>query len=140
MYAAQACCCLGDAVQALTFLAGDEQEYAVDCLASDLGGITVETASVSSYGKRRLARAQSAVRSSASAVTAALGTMTAAKQLAMSAQAMEDSSYNNGNGSNNNKERQTKKCCHSKIAYTYTRNAYGKTTRSTQIDSWLKIQ
>ena len=55
MYAAEACCCLGDAVQALTFLAGDEQEYAVDCLASDLGGVTVERASVSSYGKRRLA-------------------------------------------------------------------------------------
>jgi len=90
MYAAEACCALGDTVNAMKFLVGDGQDDAFDRLASDLSGVTLETASSNGKGKRRLARGQTVVRSSASVVTAAMGNLTAAKQLAMSAQAMED--------------------------------------------------
>lgn len=90
MYAAEACCALGETVAAMKFLVGDGQDDAFDRLASDLGGVTIETASTNGMGKRRLARAQTAVRSSASAVTAALGNFAAAKKLAITAQAMED--------------------------------------------------
>jgi hypothetical protein len=90
MYAAEASCVLEAPMDAMKFLVGDGQCDAFDRLASDLGGVTIETAATNGKGKRRLARAQTAVRSSASAVTADLGNVTAAKQLAMSAQAMED--------------------------------------------------
>lgn len=90
MYAAEASCALGESMDAMKFLVGDGQDDAFDRLASDLSGVTIETAASNGKGKRRLARAQSVVRSSASAVTAAMGNLTAAKQLAMSAQAMED--------------------------------------------------
>lgn len=95
MYAAESSCAMGLSLDAMKFLAGDGQEDAFDRLASDLGGVTIETAAVNGKGKRRLARAQTAVRSSASAVTADLGNLTAAKQLAMSAQAMEDAYASN---------------------------------------------
>lgn len=90
MYAAEASCALGETVEAMKFLVGDGQDDAFDRLASDIGGVTIETAAANGQGKRRLARAQTIVRSSASAITAAMGNLTAAKQLAMSAQAMED--------------------------------------------------
>lgn len=97
MYAAEASCCLGDGLQAMQFLAGDGSDAdAFNRLAADLGGVTTEQAAASILGKRRLARAQSEVRSSAAAVTAQMGNLTAAKQLALSAQAMEDAAYNNG--------------------------------------------
>jgi len=97
MYAAEASCCLGDGLQAMQFLAGDGSDAdAFNRLASDLGGVDVETAAASDMGKRRLSQAQSQVRSSASAVTAAMGNLAAAKQLAMSAQAMEDAAYQSG--------------------------------------------
>lgn len=73
----------------------NNNEAWLDRLASDLAGVTIETAAVSSKGKRRLARAQTLVRASASIVTATLGgphNMTVAKQLAMSAQSMEETS------------------------------------------------
>jgi tetratricopeptide (TPR) repeat protein len=95
MYAAEASCALGETMNAMKFLVGDGQDDAFDRLASDLGGVTLETASTNGKGKRRLARAQTMVRSSASGVTAAMGNLTAAKQLAMSAQAMEDAYASN---------------------------------------------
>jgi hypothetical protein len=95
MYAAESSCVLGAPVDAMKFLVGDGQGDAFDRLASDLGGVTIETAAANGKGKRRLARAQTAVRSSASAITADLGNATAAKQLAMSAQAMEDAYESN---------------------------------------------
>jgi hypothetical protein len=95
MYAAEASCALGEAGEAYKFLVGDGQADAFDRLASDLGGVTIETAASNGKGKRRLARAQTMVRSSASAATAAMGNLTAAKQLAMSAQAMEDAYESN---------------------------------------------
>ena len=110
MYAAEAACCLGDAPQAMKYLVHNNNNNNVqsqvmpsenngnnnawlDRLASDLAGVTIETAAVSRLGKRRLARAQTLVRATTSVVTATLGgpqNMTVAKQLAMSAQAMED--------------------------------------------------
>jgi hypothetical protein len=95
MYAAESSCVLGKAMDAMKFLVGDGQDDAFDRLASDLGGVTIETAAANGRGKRRLARAQTAVLSSASAVTADLGNFAAAKKLAMSAQAMEDAYQSN---------------------------------------------
>ena len=121
MYAAEASCCLGDAAQAMKYLAhndlspttstpsgqptavtglpnegnGNHNNTLLDRLASNLAGVTIETAAVSGMAKRRLARAQVLVRASACIVTATLGgnhNMIAAKQLAMQAQAMEDAS------------------------------------------------
>lgn len=90
MYAAEASCALGEMVDAMKFLVGDGKDDAFDRLASDLGGVTLETASLNGKGKRRLAKAQTMVRTSASAVTAVTGNSQAAKQLANSANAMED--------------------------------------------------
>jgi hypothetical protein len=95
MYAAEASCALGDAAKARTYLLGDGKGDSIDRLASDLGGVTLETAAANGKGKRRLARAQTMVRSSVSAATAAMGNSTAAKQLAMQAQAMEDAYESN---------------------------------------------
>jgi hypothetical protein len=55
-----------------------------------LGGVIMETATLSDKGKRRFARAQTVVRATASSITASMGNLAAAKQLAMSAQVMED--------------------------------------------------
>ena len=89
MYAAEASCALGDAMASMRFLVGDGKDDAFDRLASALGGVTLEMAASSGQGKARLARAQAMVRSSASAASAGLGNLAAAKQLAVSAQAME---------------------------------------------------
>jgi hypothetical protein len=91
MYASEASCARGDAVQSMLHLVGDGKADAFDRLASDLaGGVTIETAASNPSAKRRLAKAQTFVRCSASAASAHLGNLPAAKQLAMSAQAMED--------------------------------------------------
>lgn len=95
MYAAEASCALGETMNAMKFLVGDGADDAFDRLASDLGGVTIETAAANGKGKRRLARAQTVVRTNAAGVTAAMGNLTAAKQLAMSAQAMEDAYASN---------------------------------------------
>jgi hypothetical protein len=95
MYAAEASCALGKMVDAMAFLVGDGKDDAFDRLASDLSGVTFETASTSDQAKRRLAKAQTMVRSSACAVTAAMGNNRAAKQLAHSANAMEDAYSSN---------------------------------------------
>lgn len=95
LYAAEASCALGEAAEARSLLVGDGKGDAIDRLASDLGGVTLETAAVNGKGKRRLARAQTMVRSCASAATAAMGNSTTAKQLAMQAQAMEDAYESN---------------------------------------------
>lgn len=89
MYAAEASCKSGDMISSIKYLVGDGKDDAFDRLASDLGGVTLETASTNGKGKRRLAKAQAMVRSSACAVTATMGNP-AAKQLANSATAMED--------------------------------------------------
>lgn len=90
MYAAEAACALGDAVQSMTYLVGDGKNDAFDRLATALGGVSLETAANhgGTEGKMRLAKAQAMVRCSASAATANLGNLAAAKQLAMSAQAI----------------------------------------------------
>jgi hypothetical protein len=72
-------------------LAGDGKKDAIDRLASDLGGVTIEMASSNPKAKVRLAKAQTMVRCSASAAYACLGNPGVAKQFAMSAQAMENS-------------------------------------------------
>jgi hypothetical protein len=92
MYASEASCAVGDAPGGMRFLVGDGQDDAFDRLASELGGVTILVAANNVKGKARLARAQSMVRSSASAASAVLGNLTHARQLAMSAQAMEDAS------------------------------------------------
>jgi len=89
MYAAEASCALGELNSAMKFLVGDGKSDAFERMASDLSGVTMETASTNGKGKRRLARAQAMVRSSAGSVTAAMGNP-AAKQLANSATAMEE--------------------------------------------------
>lgn len=95
MYAAEASCALGKMVESMKYLVGDGKEDAFDRLASELGGVTLETAAGNGKGKRRLAKAQTMVRSSACAVTAAMGNTQAAKQLANSANAMEDAFASN---------------------------------------------
>lgn len=90
MYAAEASCAIGELVDSMKYLVGDGKEDAFDRLATELAGVTLETASTNDKGKRRLAKAQAMVRSSACAVTAAMGNPQAAKQLANSANAMED--------------------------------------------------
>jgi hypothetical protein len=89
MYAAEACCALGDMAAAMAYLVGDGKDDAFDRLASDLSGVTLEMAAANEAAKRKLAHAQSMVSSSASAVTAAMGNHRVAKQLAQSARAME---------------------------------------------------
>jgi len=91
MYASEANASLGDPVKSMKVLVGDGKDDAFDRLSSDLGGVTLGMASANNKAKARLAKAQTMVRCSASAATAALGNLTASKQLAMSAQAMENS-------------------------------------------------
>lgn len=90
MYASETSCILGDAISSMKYLVGDGKNDAFDRLASALAGVTIETAASHSgnQGKMRLAKAQAMVRCSASAASAGMGNLTAAKQLAMSAQAM----------------------------------------------------
>jgi hypothetical protein len=88
MYASEASCALGDATSSIKYLVGDGKNDAFDRLAVELGGVTLEMASRDASGKKRLAKAQAMVRCSASAASACLGNLSAAKQLAMSAQAM----------------------------------------------------
>lgn len=89
MYAAEASAALGHSQNSLHYLAGRDvsRSDALDRLAVDLSGITLETASVSSKAKVRLAKAQAMVRCSASAASACCNQMRASKRLAMSAQA-----------------------------------------------------
>jgi hypothetical protein len=91
MYASEACAMLGKTSESMQYLAGDGQNDAVDRLASDLAGVTFEMAASDPKAKTRLAKAQTMVRCSASAASAALGNLSASKQLALSAQAMENS-------------------------------------------------
>lgn len=88
MYAAEASCELGASDKAMAFLVGDGKDDAFDRLASHLSGVSFETA-VNESGKRRLAKAQTMVKSSACTVSATMNNP-AAKQLANSANAMED--------------------------------------------------
>ena len=91
MYASEASASLGDAMTSMKILVGDGKDDAFDRLSSDLGGVTIGMASTNNKAKSRLAKAQTMVRCSASAASASLGNLTASKQLAMSAQAMENS-------------------------------------------------
>ena len=83
MYASEASCALGDDQGGMRILVG----------------VTIEVAASNAKGKARLAKAQSMVRSSASAASAVLGNIGPAKQLAMSAQAMEDAYSSSREGS-----------------------------------------
>lgn len=94
MYGAEASCALGDATAGMTILVGDNDQF-IDRLASDLAGVTLEEAASNQDGKARLAKAQAMVRCNASIVSAELNHMGTAKQLAMSAQAMEGVYRNN---------------------------------------------
>jgi tetratricopeptide (TPR) repeat protein len=91
MYACEASAMIGQAVESMKFIAGDGEKNAIDRLASDLAGVTLETAATDPKAKARLAKAQAMVRCSASAASACLGNLGASKQLALSAQAMENS-------------------------------------------------
>lgn len=91
MYASEASASLGDPMASMKILVGDGKDDAFDRLSSDLGGVTIGMASANNKAKSRLAKAQTMVRCSASAASASLGNLTASKQLAMSAQAMENS-------------------------------------------------
>jgi len=91
MYASEANASLGDPMASMKILVGDGKDDAFDRLSSDLGGVTIGMASANNKAKSKLAKAQTMVRCSASAASASLGNLTASKQLAMSAQAMENS-------------------------------------------------
>ncbi|KAL3916077.1 MAG: hypothetical protein SGILL_005344 [Bacillariaceae sp.] len=91
MYACEASAMLGESTKSMKFIAGDGQKDAIDRLASDLAGVTLQTAATDARAKARLAKTSAMVRCSASAASACLGNTSAAKQLALSAQAMENS-------------------------------------------------
>ncbi|KAG7371234.1 expressed tetratricopeptide repeat protein [Nitzschia inconspicua] len=91
MYASEASAMLGKSLESMKYLAGDGQNDAIDRLASDLAGVTFVMAANDPKAKARLAKAQTMVRCSASAASAAVGNLSASKQLALSAQAMENS-------------------------------------------------
>mmetsp|Transcript_15193 Transcript_15193/g.24603 ORF Transcript_15193/g.24603 Transcript_15193/m.24603 type:complete len:198 (-) Transcript_15193:92-685(-) len=91
MYASEASAMLGDSMASMKYLAGDGQKDAIDRLACDLGGVSLEMAASNPKAKNRLAKAQTMVRCSASAASACLGNLAACKQLALGAQAMENS-------------------------------------------------
>ena len=94
---AEACCALGQLVDSMKFLVGDGEDDAFDRLATELGGVTFEMASTNEKGKRRLAKAQAMVRSSACTLTEAIGNNPqAAKQLASSATVLEDAYSTSG--------------------------------------------
>ena len=99
LYASEANAMLGDSMESMKHLVGDGQKDAIDRLASDLGGVTIEMASSNPKAKARLAKAQTLVRCSASAASACLGNLTACKQLALGAQAMENSYSSSREGS-----------------------------------------
>jgi hypothetical protein len=90
LYAAEASCAMRSMVDSMAYLVGDGSDDALDQLASDLSGVTIEMATAHEKEKHRLAMAQTMVRSSACAVTAAMGNLQAAKQLANSANAIEE--------------------------------------------------
>ena len=98
MYAAEASCAMGDASASMNILVHGGSD-AIDRLASDLAGVTLEEAAKNPSGKARLAKAQAMVRCNASVVIAHLNHLGPAKQLAMSAQAMENAYQNANNGS-----------------------------------------
>ena len=100
MYAAEASCAMGDATSSMNILVHGGSD-AIDRLASDLAGVTLEEAAKNPSGKARLAKAQAMVRCNASAVTAHLNHLGPAKQLAMSAQAMENAYQNTSTGPSN---------------------------------------
>lgn len=89
MYAAEASCRLGEMRDAMSFLVGQGQDDAYEQLASHLSGVTFEMASTNESGKRRLAKAHEMVLSSACAISAAVGNLTYAKQLARRADSMD---------------------------------------------------
>ena len=92
LYACEASCALGDTRSALKFLTGEKQdEAALDRLAMDLAGVSdLAAAANSTTVKSRYKRAQAIVRTSASAASASMGALGAAKNLAMSAISLED--------------------------------------------------
>jgi hypothetical protein len=90
MYAAEASCALGQLRDSLTFIAGDGHDGVLDELATSLSGVSLASASRNELAKRRLAKAQTIVRTSASTLSAAIGDVKTAKQLANSASAIED--------------------------------------------------
>jgi hypothetical protein len=91
MHASEASCALGNPMTSMKYLVGDGKDNAFDPLASHSSGVMLKTAASPPKGKARLAKAQaSMVRCSASSASANLGNALAAKQLPMSAQAMED--------------------------------------------------
>jgi len=91
LYASEACSILGDSMSSMTFILGDKKENALDRLAIDLSGVTIEKANGSPKAKTQLAKAQCMVRCNASAAWAVIGNHPVSRQLAMSAQAMENS-------------------------------------------------
>ena len=91
LYASEACSILGDSMSSMTFILGDKKENALDRLAMDLSGVTIEKANSSPKAKTQLAKAQCMVRCNASAAWSVIGNHPVARQLAMSAQAMENS-------------------------------------------------
>jgi hypothetical protein len=95
MYAAEAECALGNATDAMKYLMGTGTGDTLKILASDLSGVTLSVATNNIKGRHRLAHAQAMVRCSASVVSAVMGDIVAAKELAMSAQTMEDAYASN---------------------------------------------
>lgn len=99
MYASEASCAMGDMARSMSYLLAENgSNDAIDKLASNLAGVTLEVASNHPQGKARLAKAQAMVRCNASAVTANLNHLAPAKQLAMSAQAMEGAYMSSSSG------------------------------------------
>lgn len=73
LYAAEASSILGDSLSSMTFILGDKKDNALDRLAMDLSGVTIEKANSSPKAKTQLAKAQCIVRCNASAGWAVLG-------------------------------------------------------------------
>lgn len=91
MYASEASAAMGDPIASMNFIVGDKKENAIDRLAIDLSGVTIEMANHSAKAKMQLAKSQSMIRCNASAAWAMVGNHSVSRQLAMSAQAMESS-------------------------------------------------
>lgn len=95
MYAAESLLNLSKTEDSMKYIVGDGKDATLDRLASDIAGVTLETAAVNEKAKRRLAKAQAMVRSAGSVVYSSMGNIQAAKQLANSATAMEDAYESN---------------------------------------------
>lgn len=92
MYAAESLLNLSKIEDSIKVLVGDGKDGTFDRLASDIAGVTVANATTDERAKRRLANAETMVRSAVSVAYSAIGDIETAKQLAKAATALENTS------------------------------------------------